>query len=187
MDRIELLIGFICCVLAIVVTADSMVRTRQYNDLRLRRERNMVISAAISASFIILYPLIFHLWIGMNTLAGVGLCWTIIMVLYDLLLISPETKEEDQTALFTTSNAANVVVGACWATGSLIHAISKQGINASGAKVLLVSLILCVSFVLGTHSKNDQSRTATAVRTAQRLTLHASVGLFISGIVLSIT
>ena len=181
----EIVVGFICAVVVVFILADSLVRS-QHSDLRLRRERNMVISAGISSAFLVMYPLVFYKCIGFDSLVILGLCWTILMVLYDLMLITPETREEDQAAIYNTGAAANVVVGACWATGSLIHSISKQGINSEGAKVLLVSLILCVSFILSTHSKNDQSKTATAIRTTQRLMLHAAVGLFISGIILSI-
>jgi len=181
---IEVVAGVICVLVAVVILIDSGVRTSGV-DLRMRRERNAILSSAISMTLLIIYPIIFYNFVGFDSLAVIGLCWTVTMMLYDQLLLIPESKEEDQSSFYSTSTAANVVVGASWAVGSLIHAISRTGMKADGAKILLVSLILSVSFILSAHSKNDRGKTSTIVRTAQRNTLHIAVGLFISGIILS--
>ena len=179
----EVLLGFLCVCVAAAILADSVKRTHGM-DLRMRRERNAILSAAVSAAVLILYPLIFHKLVGFEGIAMFGFLWTYVMILYDGYQ-QPESREDDQAALYNTSNAANVVIGACWATGSLIHAISNRGMNSKGARILLISLVLCVSFVLSTHAKHDRSETSVVVRTVQRNILHVAVGLFISGILIS--
>lgn len=181
---IEIIVGIICVAIAAAILEDSVKRTNGM-DLRMRRERNTILSAAILASVLTIYPIVFHKLVGFEGAAMIGFLWTFCMIVYDGLNI-PQTQEDDQTAHFSTNNAANVVIGACWATGSLIHAISRKEMNREGARVLLISLVLCVSFVLSTYTKNDRTETSIILRTLQRSTLHIAVGFFISGILLAI-
>ena len=144
-----------------------------------------MLAAGISSAVLVLYPLAFHMLVGLDSVAVVGLLWTIAMIIYDgrqRLAVS-----KDGAAHYGMGTAANVLIGACWGAGSLIHAASQKGMGREGARILLISLVLCVSFVMSTHSKGDNSKESVIVRTLQRSVLHVSVGLFISGILLSVS
>jgi len=82
-----------------------------------------------------------------------------------------------------------VVIGAAWAVGTLLGALRKSGDQSvEGSKILLLSLVLCIAFVVPLNTDTGDARTTSAVvlRSAQRSALHYSVGLFIVGIGLSV-
>ena len=134
---IHLLVGAICVALALGILIDAALRTQNMS-IRMRRERNMMLSSGIVAAIVAAYPLLFDKVVGINSVAILGLAWTTAMLLYDATAVMPETAEEDQATQYSTSMGANVLVGACWATGSLIHIIANKS-SAHGAKVLLFS------------------------------------------------
>ena len=94
---------------------------------------------------------------------------------------------EAQRRSDSTRQLSNIVIGASWAVGSLLAVIQGKQ-NTLGAKLLLLSLVLSIGFIVPLTSDNDpRSLRGVVLRSGQRGILHYCVGLFIFGIIISIS
>ena len=182
-------------VVGVIITA--IVQTRLGDD-RTRKERSRVHSAAVYTTALLLWPIIIEKVVGFSRISahpyvlGFGFVWAALLIAWELTNNMDETRSgaEARARSAETKNYAGVIIGAAWAVGTLLGAFkpADAGQSAEGSKVLLLSLILCIAFIVPLNTDSGDARTTSAVvlRSAQRSALHFSVGLFITGIGLSI-
>lgn len=159
-----------------------------------QREQGELIELAINVISLLLWPLVIENIIGWNLIEKhpillVGFMWTVIMILWDITS-NANTIESPENASAKNNNTkmnANVIIGASWAVGSLLAVVSKtSAITPESARVLLVSLVLCVAFVVPMMIEVDlRSPIAKGMRTVQRSVLHYAIGLFVTGVAMN--
>lgn len=183
-------------VLVVIVLIVSAIQTRTGDD-RTRKERSRVHSAAVYACALLLWPVLMEHLVGFSKVAmhpmllGFGFLWTAALLLWELTTNMDETRSGDAARQRSaeTKNYAGVIIGAAWAVGTLLGALRKDGTQSTeGSKILLLSLVLCIAFIVPLNTDAGDARITSAVvlRSSQRSALHWSVGLFITGIGLSI-
>ena len=159
-----------------------------------QREQGELIELAINAISLLVWPLVIENIIGWNIIEKhplllIGFLWTVIMILWDITT-NANTIESPEVASAKNNNTkmnANVIIGASWAVGSLLAVVSKtSAITPESARVLLVSLVLCVAFVVPMMIEIDlRSPVAKGMRTLQRSVLHYAIGLFVTGVAMN--
>jgi len=189
-------IRIVSVTLAVVIILASVVQTRTGDD-RTRKERSRIHSAAVYACALLLWPVVIDHLVGFPrmvqhpALLGFGFVWASALLLYELTTNMDETRSGSAARQRSaeTKNYAGVIIGAAWAVGTLLGALRTDGKqSAEGSKVLLLSLVLCIAFIvpLNTDAADARATSAVILRSSQRSALHYSVGLFITGIGLSI-
>ncbi len=164
-----------------------------YKNIHYRRESGVLTDACVNAVFLLMWPCLFSLAVGWDIINKspivlLGFGWTILMILWDVT-----TRAEDESIQTAeqkngnTKNNANVIVGAAWAVGSLLMVVSKQSQQSPrAAKVLLLSLLMCVAFIIPTMIEFDvRTPLARAMRKVQRNALHYAIGLFVAGVTIN--
>ena len=156
-----------------------------------RQEAGALSEVGLTTVLMLLWPIAFGALVGWKFVAAnpvvlVGFVWTLVMLLWDMSS-NYETNDKAKERSSATKVNANVIVGACWAVGSLLLVVNKQAKpSARGARVLLVSLVTCVAFVVPFMIEMDLRRPlARGIRTVQRGVLNWAIGLFVSGIAIS--
>jgi len=189
-------IYLVCAGLVFTVIATAVVQTNDGDD-RTRKERSRVYAAAVYAVALLLWPAVIEKTVGFSRitehpwLLGSGFVWAALLMAWELTGNMDETRSGDAARHKSaeTKSFAGVVIGAAWAVGTLLGALRKSGDQSvEGSKILLLSLVLCIAFVVPLNTDTGDARTTSAVvlRSAQRSALHYSVGLFIVGIGLSV-
>lgn len=156
-----------------------------------RQEAGALSEVGMTTVLALLWPIAFGALVGWDFVAAnpvvlVGFVWTLVMLLWDMSS-NYETGDKAKERSSSTKVNANVIVGACWAVGSLLLVVNKQAKpSARGARVLLVSLVACVAFVVPFMVEMDLRRPlARGIRAVQRGVLNWAIGLFVSGIAIS--
>lgn len=189
-------IYLVCAGLVFTVVAAAVVQTKDGDD-RTRKERSRVHAAAVYAIALLLWPVVLEKTVGFSRitehpwLLGSGFVWAALLMAWELTSNMDETRSGDAARHKSaeTKSFAGVVIGAAWAVGTLLGALRKSGDQSvEGSKILLLSLVLCIAFIvpLNTDSADARSTSAVVLRASQRSALHYSVGLFIVGIGLSV-
>lgn len=188
-------VGAVTAGLIVIVIAAAAVQTKSGDD-RMRKERSRIHSAAVYATALLAWPLAVERIVGFSrisehpVLLGSGFAWGAALIAWEMTGNMDETlgAAEARQRSAETKNFASVVIGAAWAVGTLVSALrTGGGQSAEGSKVLLLSLILCIAFIVPLTSEAGDVRDTSSVvlRSAQRSALHYSVGLFIMGVGLS--
>lgn len=180
--------------LALVVLGAVLVQTHRkewYKSEWHRQEAGALSEVGVTTVLALLWPLAFGALVGWDFVSKhpvvlVGYAWTLVMLLWDMSS-NYETGEEARERASATKINANVIIGACWAVGSLLLVVNKNAKPSPlGAKVLLVSLVACVAFVVPFMVEMDLRRPmARGVRALQRGVLNWAIGLFVAGIAIS--
>ena len=159
-----------------------------------RQENGKLSEVSMNTIALLLWPCVFGAivkweFIEKNPIVLIGFGWTGVMMLWDMI---SGIREEETGTLAEAKNTntkfnANVLIGAGWAVGSLLAVVSKtNSLSPKSAKVLLISVVLCVAFVIPMMIENDlQQPLSRAMRSLQRNALQYSIGLFVSGIVIN--
>ena len=193
--------GHICiyivsAALVAVILVVTAIQTRQGDD-RMRKERSRIHSAAVYAIALLLWPVVMEKLVGFSRIAkqplllGFGFLWAAALLAWELTTNMDETHSGNAARQRSaeTKNYAGVIIGAAWAVGTLLGALRTDGKQSvEGSQILLLSLVLCIAFIVPLNTDSTDARTTSAVvlRSSQRSALHYSVGLFITGIGLSI-
>lgn len=178
-------------ILLVVVT---IVYTSGKDD-RFQKEKARLVATSVYASLLLLWPVVIEVLVGWNAVKEykyllIGFVWTSILLLYEMSVNMKEDESSKMDASIrsqSTRQFASITIGAAWAVGSLLAAIgSNGGFQKQGAKLLLLSLVLSISYIVPLSGDMDpRSAAGTILRSSQRSILHYSVGLFILGITMS--
>jgi len=180
-------------ILIICITLFHSNKKLMYKNVHYQRESGALSDACVNSVFILLWPCLFGLAVGWEMIRKypiilIGFGWTLFMILWDAMTHNEnESVRHAEQKNGNTKNNANIIVGAAWAVGSLLMVVSKQSKQTpQSARVLLLSLILCVAFVIPMMIEFDlRTPLARAMRKVQRNTLHYAIGLFVSGITIN--
>lgn len=157
-----------------------------------RENGDMAVTTTYS-TMMLLWPMIFGVivgWAKVNEypILSIAFFWPLLMIVWDSCSsLTDESPVEAEKRSSNTKVNANVIVGASWAVGSLLVVITKSStLPPEAARILLVSVVLCVAFVVPFMVEFDlRSPLARSMRAIQRTVMQYSIGLFIAGIVLS--
>ena len=186
-------LGVVLPIIALVI-AVTIVRTAGRDD-RFQKEKARIIATSVYASLLMLWPVVVDVLVGWGAIKEykylmIGFVWTSLLLLYEMTINMKEhesSKSEAGIRSQSTRQFASITIGAAWAVGSLLAAIGSDGrFQKEGAKLLLLSLVLSISYIVPLVGDMDpRSATGTILRSSQRSILHYSVGLFILGITMS--
>ena len=95
-----------------------------------RQEAGALSEVGLTTVLMLLWPIAFGALVGWKFVAAnpvvlVGFVWTLVMLLWDMSS-NYETNDEAKERSSATKVNANVIVGACWAVGSLLLVVNKQ-------------------------------------------------------------
>lgn len=180
-DRYTKYISFVVVPLAIVV-AVAMGKKQPFAE-----QQEKMLTIGTKSIFLLLWPVVFGLVVGWDNVAknawvSIGFIWTVLALLWNLFL-QPDGEDP------AVRSSAQIVIGAAWAVGTLLAVSNKKGKwqPQNGARILLISLVLCIGFVVPSFvSKTDPpSQSTSIVRSFQQSILHYAIGLFVCGITIS--
>jgi len=170
------------------------VHKRDRNKYWFQHENGRLSEVTMNTIALLVWPCVFGATVGWEfvrkyPIVLIGFGWTIVMMVWDMY---SSLNEEETAALAEAKNSntkmnANVIIGAGWAVGSLLAVVSKtNALSPKSAKVLLISLVLCVAFVVPMMIETDlQKPMSRGMRSIQRNVLQYAIGLFVSGVVIN--
>ena len=180
--------------IVVFIVAVTITYTAGKDD-RFQKEKARLVASSVYASLLMLWPVVVDVLVGWNAVKEykylmIGFVWTSCLLLYEMTINMKEhesSKTEASIRSQSTRQFASITIGAAWAVGSLLAAIGGGGgSHKQGAKLLLLSLVLSISYIVPLVGDMDpRSVTGTVLRSSQRSILHYSVGLFILGITMS--
>ena len=193
---------------AVAVVVSACVYLAKLDDNRRQKERAQVTVSAVYALSLIAWPAAFVavLWVLNGTAiedsmlgsdgrrsygVAFALFWPLLLLTWDLVQTGGRRRssepDETQRYIGTKSNAA-IIVGGAWALGTLLSIISGRsgGHSAESAKIVMLSLVLCIAFVLPTPGDGPRrSVTNLTIGAWQKSALNYAIGFFVLGIVLA--
>ena len=169
--------SFVVVPLAIVV-AIAMGKKQPFPE-----QQEQLLKIGTKSIFLLLWPVVFGLVVGWSNVAknawvSIGFIWTVLALLWDLFL---HQDGEDPAV----RSSAQIVIGAAWAVGTLLAVSNKKGKwqPQNGARILLISLVMCIGFVVPSFANKKPSK--AVVGSFQQSILHYAIGLFVCGITIS--
>lgn len=161
----------------------------------LYKEKMKLYNNAILMASILAWPLIFQQVVGWDKLEGkmwFAFLWPTLLLLMGMLEVSKkETKETAFQKQAQINSNAHGLISASFAMGILLtvirNASNDKAHSQEGAQILMISLMMCIAFLLPFFTKEANSYEANIVRTGQESVFHMSIGLFMAGMFVSWT
>ena len=176
----------------------TLATALEARDPKLQRERLRVIATGITGAALLLWPM---LWRGLGLDAKQNTSWPLLLAfLWPLLLVgfdlvnapsrSRGTPAEESAREAELRALGDRLIGAVWSLGALLIVLrttktsaAASGFSRTSARVVLVSLLFVLLFVLPTANAPQQVD-RIAIYQAQRCALHFACGLYAAGILL---
>lgn len=145
---------------------------------------------------LLLWPILFGFVVGFDKLQGkmwLAFLWPTILGLYGLIGVT-RTKRDSKEKAFQIHNEikanANGLISASFAMGVLLSVLrnnkdSSTTHSKNGARILMISLLMCIAFLLPSTNDEPESYKANLIRNAQQSIFHMAVGLFVAGMFVS--
>ena len=194
-----LVVGFtLVGIITHTVLSSLQIKDRRYDGNRLR-----VVLNGVYAAGIVLWPLLFHALVDLNSIGNtthgitnflmtIGFMWPVVLIAVDMLCVCKRKKANAQESLSREGEIrgnANVLIGAAWALGALLSVVKgSEGDypqSREGARIILIALLLCLAFVIPTSDHPTRSYDTSMIRAGQKTILNFSIGLFVTGIAVS--
>lgn len=187
----------ICIGVIIFITLSSCRFLYKLHDDRRQKERVRITTSAIYSIAIAAWPAIFlsvlHS-IDMHSITNAmmfAFAWPICLLMWDLVESGWRRRVDEHTETqryLSNKSNASIIIGGAWALGTLLASITgrSNGHTAGSAKIIMISLVMCVAFVLPIPGDGPRrSVTNITIAATQKSALNYAVGLFILGIVLA--
>lgn len=196
---------FSICTITIIIF-QTCLYLNGATDKRRLKERVRITTSSIYAVTLVLWPIIF-LYVAnivsptylLSTANGdtiilpfmFALVWPALLILWDLIDTSTRRREleNDETNRYMSNKStAAIIVGGAWAIGSLMTIVNGRsgGHTTESAQVILLSLVMCIAFVLpvvGDGSRRSVS--SINISAIQKASMNYAVGFFILGIAMA--
>jgi hypothetical protein len=143
---------------------------------------------------ILLWPVVFDGIVGYEALRNdwkiwFGFLWPIFLLGLHLQHMGEQnrhTAPEAQHRHNELKSNANALIASAWGMGALLAVVMKtEGQSSNGARIMMISLLMCIAFLLPSTAFATSTYPAQISRTVQNSVLNMAIGLFISGIVVS--
>lgn len=201
MEGETIIIYAIAAIIAISILVSSLVGVHKMKDRRYQQEQAQLSTSAGIAIPLVLWPIILDIVLRFNTNMKSSMLiakepwvllayiWPMLLMIVDLVLVRRRgTEVEEERRQSNTKNQANVLIGCAWAMGTLLAVIKTQdsGYSADAARILLISLITCIAFIIPTPG-GSQSRAvpSMAIGALQKSALNYAIGFFVLGILVA--
>ena len=190
-------------VAAVSIAIATGVGMYKFRDRRRKREQARVSIAAAFAIPMVLWPLVLDGVLQIN--AGVSsssliakspwillaYLWPLILMGADLALVRKRGSDAEESARNSENKMnANILIGCAWAMGTLLAVVSSRssGHSVESARILMISLITCIAFILPTPGGQERRSVASmTISSLQKAALDYAVGFFVLGILLAWT
>ena len=160
-----------------------------------RLERSKQIDNVIFVNSIAIWSLIFFGICFMNPLerinqnifAIVGFLWPVVLLLSRMVHVQHDQKEsssESHVQHNDTRGSAGLLFTAAFGIGVILTSLKKDA-NPLGSKLVLMSLLFCVAFLIPTNAFPVESHISHGIRTFQSCMTQIAIGMFIIGISVS--
>ena len=194
------MLAFLLCLSALVGlvalgTSANVVYARVQNAESTRLERSKQIDNAIFFNAVAIWCLMFfgicyfnpseH--ISANIFAVVGFLWPVVLLLSRMMHIrfdKKETSSESHVQHNDTRGSAGLLFTAAFGVGVILTSLKKAA-NPLGSKLVLLSLLFCVAFLIPTNAFPVESHISHGIRTFQSCMTQIAIGMFIVGISVS--
>jgi hypothetical protein len=157
------------------------------------KEKMKLYNNAVLMAGILAWPLLFQQIVGWDKLEGkmwFAFLWPTLLLMMGLVEISK--KESKETAFQKQSEIksnAHGLINASFAMGILLTIIrnsnNDKAHSQEGAQILMISLMMCIAFLLPFFTKEADSYEGNIVRTGQQSIFHMAIGLFMAGMFVS--
>lgn len=162
------------------------------------RESMRAASNGIYAIALLVWPVIFNVLVPKQASRDSRLCfgfaWPLILLAFKLVCCPTRGRDDPQQCHARhqeIKSNAGALVGASLAIGVLLAALSggrsqaQQWSSTHGAKLIMISLLLCISFLLPSDELIRSSYASHIVRSAQIAIFQIAIGLFITGVTIA--
>lgn len=123
----------------------------------------------------------------LNTFAMIGFLWPVLLLLSRMAHIrfdEKETGSESHVQHNDTRGSAGLLFTAAFGIGVILTSLKKDA-SPLGSKLVLLSLLFCVAFLIPTNAFPVESHISHGIRTFQSCMTQIAIGLFIVGISIS--
>ena len=142
--------------------------------------------------FVSLLLCLFGFVVGFDKLQGkmwLAFLWPTILGLYGLIGVTRTKRDSKNFQIHNEIKAnANGLISANFAMGVLLSVLRKNNdasAHSNGARILMISLLMCIAFLLPSTNDEPESYKANLIRNAQQSIFHMAVGLFVAGMFVS--
>lgn len=194
------MLGLFIVLVAIVVvsilgTFINIMRVQVKNNETTRLERSKQIDNGIFLNSTLVWCLLFFgicyfnplERISSNVFAIMGFLWPVLLLLTRMMHIRSDKKEtssESHVQHNDTRGSAGLLFTAAFGIGVLLTSLKKDA-NPLGSKLVLLSLLFCVAFLIPTNAFPVESHISHGIRTFQSCMTQIAIGMFIVGISVS--
>ena len=116
-----------------------------------------------------------------------GFLWPVILLISRMVHIQYDQKEsssESHAQHSDTRGSAGLLFTAAFGIGVILTSLKKDA-NPLGSKLVLLSLLFCVAFLIPTNAFPVESHISHGIRTFQSCMTQIAIGMFIVGISVS--
>jgi uncharacterized membrane protein len=188
------LFALMLLLIVIYVIASFWSKVIKEKDLKSHDEFiKRVYSGVVSSAGMMIWPLVWTTAIGKDNFKNMisispGLMWPIVMGMVDMqkILATQQQKEESSVDPLEVQNQkdANSIIAMVFALGIFTSAhMETQETKRQIVPLLLLSLIMCVAFVIPSFGFDPNSKQQTIFRSIQKVGLNWSTGFIITSII----
>ena len=193
----NLALGSLLGVGATVLGGGALIRTvvdQKQNKLLTQADKTRQLDNAIHLLALVGWPALFFaicastgltVWTDPYILLGLG--WPVFLLSAKMMTIEHDRKEEAQESHVRHGEArgsAGLLFTAAFGVGVILTALRKDA-DRLGSKLVLLSLLMCVAFLIPSATHPVTSHTAHTIRTLQTCVTQMAIGIFILGITVS--
>lgn len=175
---------------AIGTTVSAASKHKQITKLSWTRQiDNSIYLGSIALWSFLFYTICTYMDLDMsaNPYILFGFLWPVLLLLVRMANVRNDQKETNQESHVQhndTRGSAGLLFTAAFGVGVILTSI-KQNVNATGSKLVLLSLLFCVAFLIPTNSFPVESNISHSIRTAQACLTQMAIGIMITGISVS--
>lgn len=192
-----LALGSLLGVGAATIGGGALVRTlieHKNSNLLTRADKTRQLDNLIHLVSLLCWPVLFFaicastgLTVPKDPYILLGLGWPVFLLAAKMVTIEHDRKEEAQESHVRHGEArgsAGLLFTAAFGVGVILTALRKDT-DMLGSKLVLLSLLICVAFLIPSATHPVTSHTAHSVRTLQTCVTQMAIGIFILGITVS--
>lgn len=194
MNRSLLGVSSVVLVSAAIVYTINAINKKSNTEIQTRLTTSKQIDNVLYFSTLALWPFVFYLICDFNELnlksnpyISLGLVWPVVLLLMRMVHIAHDQKEDNQECHVRHGDirgSAGLLFTAAFGVGVILTTLNR-GSDPVGSKMVLLSLLFCVAFLIPTSSYPVDSHISHGIRTFQSCVTQIAIGIFITGISVS--
>lgn len=163
-----------------------------FNEKHIRaRTRELLNSATTYTIGALLWPFVWYVLVGpammrASPLTTVGFVWPIVIMFLDLLWVTKQPLEPDDSKKTSFTFDGNAISSLSFALGGVLLSQVGKTFASSAAPILSACIFLVIAFVIPSPSVHSRTGIGSIILASKKIAMAFCVGLLISSIAISL-